>query len=62
MRGTGVGADCLDADPDERALLREPAGALDVEAGGVRAGLVGVVPGDGKVTGRMRLAVPVSPG
>jgi hypothetical protein len=40
--GARVGADRLDADAHQRALVGDPACALDVEAGRVRAGLVGV--------------------
>ena len=36
------GADGLDADAHQRALVGDPARTLDVEAGCVRAGLVGV--------------------
>ena len=37
-----VGADGLDAEPDDRRFLGEPARALGRDAGGVRPGLVGV--------------------
>src|SRR5581483_681586 len=40
--GASVGADRLDADPDDRRLLGQPAGAGDRDAGGVRPGLVRV--------------------
>src|SRR6266511_4393964 len=38
----GVGAHGLDADADDRGLLREPLGALDRDAGRVRGALVDV--------------------
>lgn len=42
MRGAGVGADRLYADPDDRCLARQPLGTLGREARGVRACVVGV--------------------